>query len=274
TRADAEGIRRQTSVATCCGGADLLPDTSLSQVAPDLPSTSLQGQSPPTHRCFFFAHPMKLTVKSVDWWKRAPVILLAAGICGVAVAAMPMIKKTLTLPKEEPAKGETAKESEPPAVLVHDTKSELAQRPRLRVSPSVVSAFRLTGDAATAARLATEQRELPPQIGTLGYDNERWAVVRSRFPGELVEITQVPAPKAELSAAPWPPTSEFLMKKTRPLEVGDRVRKGDLLAVVWSKELGEKKGALVDAVIDLRLEQDRLTRYTKLVQEGAISEAA
>src|SRR5262249_18318213 len=115
---------------------------------------------------------------------------------------------------------------------------------------------------------------LPPQIGTLGYDNERWAVIRSRFPGELVEITQFPAAKAELSAAPWPPTSELLLKKSRPLEVGDRVKKGDLLAVVWSKELGEKKGALVDAVIDLRLEQDRLTRYTKLVQEGAISESA
>src|SRR5262245_19988390 len=231
-----------------------------------------QGQSTSTHGCL--AHPMKLALKSVDWSKRLPVILLAAGICGVAVAAMPMIKKMLTLPKEEPAKSESAKESVPAAVLVRDAKGELLQPPRLRVSPRVVSAFRLTADAASAARLATQPRELPPQIGSLGYDNERWAVIRSRFPGELVEITQAPAPKAELPSAPWPPTSEFLLKTTRPLEVGDRVKKGDQLAVVWSKELGEKKGALVDAVIDLRLEQDRLTRYAKLVQEGAISEAA
>src|SRR5262249_62369529 len=97
-----------------------------------LPGTDSAGDRLRQHSVVFLAHSMKLTIKSVDWSKRAPVILLAAGICGVAVAAMPMIKTTLTLPKEEPAKSETAKESVPAAGLGPDGKGAAGPPPRPR----------------------------------------------------------------------------------------------------------------------------------------------
>src|SRR5262249_44100643 len=144
--------------------------------------------------------------KGVDWSKRVPVILLAAGVCGMVIAAMPMIKKTFT--KAEPQGQGTLKKPAAPAELVHDSDGRLVQPPRLRVSPNVVEAFRLGESAVSPARAATEPRELPPQIGSLAYDNEHLAAVRSRFPGELAEITHIAVPKTErLADAPWPSAS-------------------------------------------------------------------
>ena len=60
-----------------------------------------------------------------------------------------------------------------------------------------------------------------------------------------------------------------------PITFGDRVKEpvldkqnnivtpGDLLAVVWSKDLGEKKSELVDAICQFRLDQETLTRLQK-----------
>src|SRR5262249_50488435 len=47
--------------------------------------------------------------------------------------------------------------------------------------------------------------------------------------------------------------------------------KGDLLAVVWSKDLGEKKSELVDALSKLRLDRDNLARYQSLT-DGIIAQ--
>jgi cobalt-zinc-cadmium efflux system membrane fusion protein len=62
--------------------------------------------------------------------------------------------------------------------------------------------------------------------------------------------------------------------KRRPLRFGDKVRQGDTLAVLWSRDLGEKKAALVDAICALRLSLDSLTRQDKIFREGAMSLAA
>jgi cobalt-zinc-cadmium efflux system membrane fusion protein len=43
-----------------------------------------------------------------------------------------------------------------------------------------------------------------------------------------------------------------------------------LLAVVWSKDLGDKKAALIDAVLDLDRNRKRLQDLEKLYQQGAI----
>ena len=55
----------------------------------------------------------------------------------------------------------------------------------------------------------------------------------------------------------------------RALRNGDRVEANQLLAVVWSKELGEKKSELVDAVSQLKVNQDTLTRL-KSLSEGIV----
>jgi cobalt-zinc-cadmium efflux system membrane fusion protein len=76
--------------------------------------------------------------------------------------------------------------------------------------------------------------------------------IGSRFAGEVVAIGQAGG---------------------RPLRVGDAVKAGQLLAVVWSKDLGEKKAALFDALIDLHRDEQRLVRLRKAWQEAAIPEA-
>src|SRR5262249_27058262 len=60
----------------------------------------------------------------------------------------------------------------------------------------------------------------------------------------------------------------------RPLRVGDRIRKGQLLAIVWSKDLGEKKSELVDALSRLRADEENLRRLEGLLRESATSERA
>jgi cobalt-zinc-cadmium efflux system membrane fusion protein len=100
--------------------------------------------------------------------------------------------------------------------------------------------------------------------GSLAFDPNYLAQVRSRFPGEVVELGPLQLP----SFAPSGRTEE-----PRPLEYGDSVKKGQLLAVVWCKDLGEKKGQLVDALFQERLDQETLDRLEELAQGGNTPEA-
>ncbi len=127
--------------------------------------------------------------------------------------------------------------------------------------------LRLTAEAVAGLGIdpvevkpAKDARPLPPQIGTLNYDNDRLFSIRSRFPGEVAEVMQV-----EDAVGPT---------KFRPLRYGDRVRQGDTLAVLWSRDLGEKKAALVDALCGLRLSQDTLARQDRIFKDAALSLAA
>jgi cobalt-zinc-cadmium efflux system membrane fusion protein len=54
--------------------------------------------------------------------------------------------------------------------------------------------------------------------------------------------------------------SPSLQTITRPLRYGDRVTKGQLLAVVWNTDLGNKKNDLVDAIYQLKLDEEILKR--------------
>ena len=56
------------------------------------------------------------------------------------------------------------------------------------------------------------------------------------------------------------------------MDVGDRVSKDQLLAVVWSRELGEKKSELVDGLSQLRVDEETLARLTATSKDGAIPE--
>ena len=107
--------------------------------------------------------------------------------------------------------------------------------------------------------LATKERPLPPHIGTVNYENDRLFTIRSRFPGELADVRRVVDTDGSIT-----PTRE------RPLRFGDKVRQGDLLAVIWSQQLGAAKAAMVDAICALRLSQDTLSRYEELYQKGAM----
>jgi cobalt-zinc-cadmium efflux system membrane fusion protein len=54
--------------------------------------------------------------------------------------------------------------------------------------------------------------------------------------------------------------------------LGRRVNKGDTLAVLWSKDLGEKKSELIDARSQLRLNKDVLDRSKAVYESGALPE--
>ena len=86
--------------------------------------------------------------------------------------------------------------------------------------------------------------------GTLMLDSDRLAHVRSRFAGEIVE----------LGAG----------EGTSPVSFGQPVRKGQLLAVIWSRDLGEKKSDLIDGLSQLRIDQENLARINKAAPEGAV----
>ncbi|HMF14191.1 MAG TPA: efflux RND transporter periplasmic adaptor subunit, partial [Gemmataceae bacterium] len=99
--------------------------------------------------------------------------------------------------------------------------------------------------------------------GSLTFDLQELARVKSRFAGEIDRIEPVRDPLASQEKG------ESVMRQLRP---GDLVKKGDRLAVVWSKDLGEKKSELVNALSQLYLDQNSLKGMEKGVQEGIISE--
>jgi cobalt-zinc-cadmium efflux system membrane fusion protein len=129
--------------------------------------------------------------------------------------------------------------------------------------------------AAGAARLGLRVGVIPPPapapprrlelIGVLTYDRDRLMRIRSRFPGEIIEIGKTAGKMVEGAK-----NFEIALR----LRAGDRVAAGQLLAVIWSKELGEKKAALVDALAMLHLSQERLRRLEMAYKEGVAPQAA
>jgi cobalt-zinc-cadmium efflux system membrane fusion protein len=134
---------------------------------------------------------------------------------------------------------------------MHDAKG----RPGLRVTAAVAEKLKLE---PAEAQLAGKPRPLPPLTGTLSYDSDRFFSISSRFSGEVVELATVTD-----TSGPAP--------KQRPLRVGDRVKPGALLAVLHSRELGEARAALVDALLSRQLSVETLERHQKLFDEGTIA---
>ena len=96
-------------------------------------------------------------------------------------------------------------------------------------------------------------RKLPLVMpGSTALDPARLIRVRVRFaPAEVVEIGKIDDPHA--SPGNIPPLR-------RDLQAGDPVKKGDLLAVLYSVDLGNKKNDLFDALSQLKLDEEVLKR--------------
>jgi membrane fusion protein, heavy metal efflux system len=119
------------------------------------------------------------------------------------------------------------------------------------------------------AMLAHDYVPLPPMIGTVNYDNDRLFAIKPRFTGEIAEVKSVAGVEEVIKNG-----SPTYKECKRPIKFGDKVKQGDVLAVVWSRDLGEKKAALVDAISNLLLSEETLERQHALYLEGAISLAA
>jgi membrane fusion protein, heavy metal efflux system len=126
----------------------------------------------------------------------------------------------------------------------------------MELPPTVVENLGLT---AVAVKAAAGTRPLH-LAGFINYDPDYMQRVHALFGGEVIEI---------------PDVEENVRGVTehRKLSFDDRVRKGDLLAVVWSRDLGQLKSALVDALVHLLFDEETLTRYEALYASGGTSEA-
>lgn len=120
---------------------------------------------------------------------------------------------------------------------------------------------------ALGIRTAKVTRPSRPQslelVGTLAIDPDRLAHVHARFAGEVVELGAVEDRSMGTNGG---------VPARRPIRFGDRVEEGQLLAVLWSTDLGEKKSDFVDAISRLRLEQETLARLEALYRSDAIPE--
>jgi cobalt-zinc-cadmium efflux system membrane fusion protein len=91
-------------------------------------------------------------------------------------------------------------------------------------------------------------RTTPDEIrlsATTALDPDGLAHVHTRFGGEATEVRT---------------------------SLGQKVRKGDILAVIWSKDLGEKKSEYIDARSQLKLNQEVLEKLETLFKTGAVPE--
>ncbi len=102
--------------------------------------------------------------------------------------------------------------------------------------------------------------------GRLNLDPNRLARVHARFGGQVIAIGQT---EFEPGFA--------VNQKSRPLQFGDAVKKGQLLAIVWSQEVGEKKSELLHAMSQVFLANRQLAQARSVAKgsegERQLSEA-
>jgi membrane fusion protein, heavy metal efflux system len=118
-------------------------------------------------------------------------------------------------------------------------------------------------DLIAVAQPPTESQEMRLP-GSTALDPTRLWRIRARFaPARVVEVAQV------VDVA----TTEASGRTTfRELTTGDHVLKGDLLGVFYSVDVGNKKNDLIDALYQLKLDEEILHLAEKAAQSGAVPE--
>jgi biotin carboxyl carrier protein len=147
----------------------------------------------------------------------------------------------------ETARAKTAK----PAVAPLDSAGQDAAAQDAAGQDSAVGEHPTTAGDDSAP--ATQRLRL---TGKLFVDPNRLSRVHCRFAGQVVELGRVDQ-AAETG-------------ESRPLRSGDAVRRDQLLAVVWSREVGEKKSDLIHAMARLALDQEQFDRLNSL-EKGVVS---
>lgn len=107
--------------------------------------------------------------------------------------------------------------------------------------------------------------------GSLALDPNRLVRIHARFPGEIIRIGRVAARTRRLDpTVPAPDHATADSSQERVIQFGDFVTKDQVLAVVWSREIGEKKSELADAISKMRIDKDLYERL-KDVREGVVA---
>ncbi len=177
--------------------------------------------------------------------------VVVAGVCLLLVAAYWFLRGKL-----EPTKPTAVGRKSALFALVPDKPDTI------RIAPEAVKAIALKTTAVEQAPRPDPLR-LP---GSLGLDPNLLVPVHSRFPGEVARLATVDVSNGDGK------------KVERRIRYGDSVKQGQILAVVWSKDIGEKKSELVDSLSRLDLDQRLLQRLSSLkpgiiVAERQLAEA-
>ena len=190
-------------------------------------------------------------------WGRTVLLIAVVIVCGVAAAWLGAHQSATVNSQSAGAGSEGEK---------------ILRTGENRVTVPLPMAERMGLVPAEGAIPATVQRArepipLPIFQGTLALDSNSLQRIHSRFAGEIVALgtggdAGRPAGAGSLLSAPG---------AVGP-KVGDRIEAGQLLAVVWSKDLGEKKSELVDAVSKLKLDAIAAARLRELYKQNGTAE--
>jgi membrane fusion protein, heavy metal efflux system len=139
--------------------------------------------------------------------------------------------------------------------------------PGVSLAPGTTDSLLLSPEAVQSLDIHTYEVKVARShehlrfAGSLFYDYDRLARIHARFAGEVVSIGSV-KPGADPSTDP---------AGARPLRFGDRVAAGQVLAVIWSKDVGEKKSDLVNALSQYGLDRAQLD-FIKALPPGVVPE--
>lgn len=194
-------------------------------------------------------------------WRFGAALTAVVVICGASVKGMPLVRHWW--------------ESHHP----HESQEYVVRErtgPRVALVPNHPDALRVPADVARSLEISTTVAQGAPARqplnldGSLYLDANRLVHVHSRFAGEVVELGRIPC--GEGTSESPEPDHNLRTDRSRQVRYGDSVRKGQLLAVLWSKDLGEKKSELVEFLSRLRLDKEKLKRLEDLFSKGSVPE--
>jgi len=185
--------------------------------------------------------------KALNIVRTAVSVAVVVVVIGAGILLFPKLRAWLAKPALEAA-GHRSPLFEP----VHD------KRDTLRISPEALAAIDLQ---------TIEVKQAPPPNplrlpGSLGIDPNRLVAVHSRFAGEIQWIATVEVDVNDLMRELHENES-----RVRMIRYGDMVTEGQVLATVWSRDIGEKKSELVDALSKLELDRKLLERLRALPKQ-------
>jgi cobalt-zinc-cadmium efflux system membrane fusion protein len=206
-------------------------------------SAAESGSSPPS------VAPRPASSHGADVLKPAIVVVVAT----VALVFVVVHSAGIPLPglASEPKEKTTAATGPLGVDLVPDQPHMLVVPEPVRISLGIQQRDGQVAIAVARVPTATQPLILP---GSTALDPTRLSRIRARFaPAEVIEIGQISDP---VTAGKGP-------TRDRELRPGDFVFKDQLLAAFYSVDVGAKKNDLIDALVQLRLDQDILDRAEK-----------
>jgi membrane fusion protein, heavy metal efflux system len=132
----------------------------------------------------------------------------------------------------------------------------------LQVADEVAAALQIRKGQRDSIAIAQPPTQTRPLVlpGSMSLIPGWLARIRARFaPARVVEIAKI-----------WDRDPKSGMTEYRELRTGDKVSRGDLLAVFYSVDVGSKKNDLLDALVQLELDQkilDKVQAHREAVAE-------